>query len=75
MSEAVILALIVLAGQVVVGIFNWLSNRALAAKVEIIHKQTNSMHSELVKGEYKRGGEGGAPAGGQGRSPSRGDRR
>lgn len=57
MSETVTLALIVLAGQFIVGLFTWLSNRALSAKVEVIHKQTNSMHLKLMKEEYKRGGD------------------
>ena len=57
MSDTVLLALIVVLGQAVVGFFQWLSNRALAAKVEVVHKQTNSMHKELMKGEYKRGGD------------------
>lgn len=57
MSETVALALIVLAGQFVVGLFTWLSNRALAAKVDVVRHQTNDMHDALMKTEYKRGGD------------------
>lgn len=46
MSDSVIIALIVLAGQVWIGILNFLATRRVETKVDAVHKAVNGEEEE-----------------------------